>query len=151
MKTFSAMLFLLFLLTGCSMEKTTNELTTDPLMLVGHSFVLQVDRAVKAPFMKGPLVELAETDYTVSVSGKSYSVTFSSDGMLVTLEPGSILGEKGQTATGTLGFYNLTGGVFAGGRVVIRKVQEKLEGELTIYGSGVPIVLSERGSLVAGK
>jgi len=151
MKTFSAMLFLLFLLTGCSMEKTTNELTTDPLMLVGHSFVLQVDRAVKAPFMKGPLVELAETDYTVSVSGKSYSVTFSSDGKLVTLEPGSILGERGQTATGTLGFYNLTGGVFAGGRVVIRKVQEKLEGELTIYGSGVPIVLSERGSLVAGK
>lgn len=151
MKTFSAMLFLLFLLTGCSMEKTTNELTTDPLMLVGHSFVLQVDRAVKAPFMKGPLVELAETDYTVSVSGKSYSVTFSSDGKFVTLEPGSILGERGQTATGTLGFYNLTGGVFAGGRVVIRKVQEKLEGELTIYGSGVPIVLSERGSLVAGK
>jgi hypothetical protein len=151
MKTFSAMLFLLFLLTGCSMEKTTNELTTDPLMLVGHSFVLQVDRAVKAPFMKGPQIELAETDYTVSVSGKSYSVTFSSDGKFVTLEPGSILGERGQTATGTLGFYNLTGGVFAGGRVVIRKVQEKLEGELTIYGSGVPIVLSERGSLVAGK
>jgi len=101
--------------------------------------------------MKGPLVELTETDYTVPVSGKSYTISFSSDGKIVTVEPGTMRGERDQAATGTLGYYNLTGGVFAGGRLVIRKVQEKQEGELTIYGSGVPIVLSERGELVPGK
>lgn len=40
--------------------------------------------------------------------------------------------------------FDLQSGTFAGGRLVIRGDR----GELTIFGSGVPIVSSERGSLV---
>jgi hypothetical protein len=40
--------------------------------------------------------------------------------------------------------YELTGGTMAGGRFVISGGRA----ELTIYGSGVPIVESERGTLV---
>jgi len=148
MKTLLAFLCLL-LLAGCSRKNSTDEVDTGFTMLNGKSFVLQVNRAVKAPLMKLPMEELPEADYTVSVSGKNYTVTFSANGAMVYLEPGSMKGER-DTSVGSSGYFNLTAGVFAGGRFVIRSVNEKLEGELTIYGSGVPIVLSERGSLVHG-
>lgn len=151
MRTLIAVFCLLFLIAGCSGKKLTDEVASDFAFLNGKSFVLEVNRAVKAPIMKLPMEELPETDYIISITGKVYTVTFSANGETVTLEPGSIRGEKNKTGNDTQGYYSLTAGVFAGGRFVVRSVQEKLEGELTIYGSGIPIVLSERGSLLQGK
>jgi len=43
---------------------------------------------------------------------------------------------------------NITKDTFAGGRFVVWAADVGLQAELTIYGSGVPIVSSERGPLV---
>jgi hypothetical protein len=43
--------------------------------------------------------------------------------------------------------YNLNEGTFAGGRFVVWSGKNGLQGELTIYGSGVYIISSERGSI----
>jgi hypothetical protein len=44
--------------------------------------------------------------------------------------------------------FSLGEGVFAGGRFVIRTKAGRRTGELTLYGSGVPVVSSEWGTLV---
>ena len=43
--------------------------------------------------------------------------------------------------------YDLLEGTFAGGRFVIWEVGGSLQAELLIFGSGVPIVSGNRGSL----
>ena len=43
--------------------------------------------------------------------------------------------------------YNLSEGTFAGGRFMVWEGGSGLQAELTIYGSGVTIVSSERGPL----
>ena len=56
----------------------------------------------------------------------------------------------GTAAKGTRGSlrYELTTGTVAGGRFVVWSTARGLEAELTLYGSGIPIVSSERGRLV---
>ena len=56
--------------------------------------------------------------------------------------------KKGATrASGDPAVYWLQEGTFAGGQFVQRKGEKGLEAELTMFGSGVPITASERGSL----
>jgi hypothetical protein len=43
----------------------------------------------------------------------------------------------------------LTKNLFAGGRFVVWSSDGGFEAEYTVYGSGVPIISSERGPLVA--
>ncbi len=66
---------------------------------------------------------------------------------MVTIVPGSISGQKTNDG-GESRFYELDEGVFAGGRFVIWTNNDSFEVELTIYGSGIPVVKSERGYLV---
>jgi hypothetical protein len=56
-------------------------------------------------------------------------------------------GEFRESASGQL-HYELTAGATAGGRFLIWSTPAGLEAEITLYGSGVPIALSERGRLV---
>ena len=65
---------------------------------------------------------------------------------MVTIEPGSIRGQKTNKDDESK-FYELDEGVFAGGRFVVWINNDSFEAELTIYGSGVPIIKSERGYL----
>ena len=44
--------------------------------------------------------------------------------------------------------YEIEEGLFAGGRFIVWIADDHFEAELTVYGSGVPIVTSERGRLV---
>jgi len=43
--------------------------------------------------------------------------------------------------------YKLDEGTFSGGRFVVWSGTNGLQGELTIYGSGVPLISSERGAI----
>jgi hypothetical protein len=52
------------------------------------------------------------------------------------------------SSPGTITF-ELTEGTFAGGRFVVFQGSKTLQGELTLFGSGRPIVESHRGTLVA--
>ncbi len=132
-------IFLLFF-TAC--EKQTDEFSG----LNGNIFILKIDRVLNTADVQLPSDELQEADYTLTSEYIQYNVTFSKDGQTVTIEPGSIRGEKINDDKGSK-VYELVEGVFAGGRFVIWINNEDFEAEHTIYGSGVPIIKSERGNL----
>lgn len=115
--------------------------------LNGNSYILKVNRVIiNMPDVQFPMDDLQESDYTITTKHIQYDVTFSENGQTVSIEPGSLLGEIANEDNESRR-YDLVEGVFAGGRFVVWKNNEKFDGELTIYGSGVPIVLSDRGSL----
>jgi hypothetical protein len=113
-------------------------------------YVLRVDQrldrtGVAAPSDPPPESSFRAVDpfdaYAIRVDGDTVTIT-ALDGSQKTIggrrakpEPGSAAGEER---------FTLESGVFAGGRLVLRGARA----ELTIYGSGVPIVSSDRGALV---
>ncbi len=93
-----------------------------------------------------PLEPLDEEDYQHVDDGASYSVEVSGGRAYVAVGDPPLLGELISDTDGKLK-YDLTTGTFAGGRFVVWAVESELQAELTIYGSGVPIASSERGTL----
>ncbi|MDH5398425.1 MAG: hypothetical protein OEX02_09780 [Cyclobacteriaceae bacterium] len=135
---------ILFIFSMCEDSMDNNDTYS---LLNGNSFILEVDRVLKDVHnVQFPSDNLSEEDYVMTDDLVQYELAFSKDGQTVSVEPGSILGEKlidGEKSV----FYKLVEGVFAGGRIVIWKNDAGFEVEQTIYGSGVPIIKSERGSL----
>ncbi len=116
----------------------------------GGSFVFVVDRAWQNPGAGGPGFphdELDEEDYVPVEDGPRHDVVVSEDGARVELGETPMVGERHEAGASRIA-YNLSEGLFAGGRFVVWEVEAGLEAELTIYGSGVPIVSSERGAIV---
>jgi hypothetical protein len=93
---------------------------------------------------------LAEDDYLPVDDGARYTVVVSEGWQHVTVEPDGQPPFMGKLVGGAAGalHYELDAGTFAGGRVSIWAAPAGLEAELTLYGSGVPVVSSERGSLI---
>lgn len=135
------------LLAGCGAANSDDEYTDDFLSLDGNNFVMEVDRILEMSDAQLPMDDLQESYYVDVNEGSQYIVTFSEDGQTVTIAPGSISGQK-RNDDGESRIYELDKGVFAGGRFVIWGNDDLIEVELTIYGSGIPIVKSERGYLV---
>ena len=115
-------------------------------MLNGNHFVLEVDRIADHPNVQSPFDELDENDYASIDNGNQYFVSFSDDIQTITLLPDSVSGLM-EKDTNVLKQYNLDDGLFAGGRFVVWIDDDGFEAEYTIYGSGVPIIQSERGGL----
>jgi hypothetical protein len=67
------------------------------------------------------------------------TVIVSDDAGKVAIGNGPVAGSRNSTAVEGIQ-YDLDAGTFAGGRLVIWEVGGGLQAELTIYGSGVPIV-----------
>lgn len=110
------------------------------VMIVDRTY----DRAKPQP--SGPDNEIPPASYTAVTPADRWSVAI--DGTTIVLTPldkadGRIEGSEMAGGAGERRFQ-LTKGVFAGGRFVLRGD----EAELTIYGSGVPVVSSERGKIV---
>jgi hypothetical protein len=128
--------------------------------LFGKNCQLQIDREWIRPDSSGPQYpqdELVEDDYQSVTDGPSYDVTFSPDGARVEVapQPLPVSMDLDPTVAGDLESssnvqrdYNLVQGSFAGGRFVVRTNSSAFDAELTLYGSGVPIVHSERGPLI---
>ena len=138
---------LLLLLIGCDATNSADEYVAEFSLLDGKDFVLEVDRIAEMLDVQFPMDDLQESDYEETNEGTQYNVAFSEDGQMVTIEPGSIRGQKTNDGDESK-LYELDEGVFAGGRFVVWINNDSFEAELTIYGSGVPIVISERGYLV---
>jgi len=96
--------------------------------------------------VKFPTDELGESAYQSVSDGATMTVTVSEDGAKVAIGDGELAGVRG-SSDGTVVQYDLDSGTFAGGRFVVWAVGDCLQAELTIFGSGVPIVQSERGEL----
>jgi len=98
------------------------------------------------PNVQFPRDNLQESDYITTNEEISYDLIFSEDGQIVTIEPGSVSGEIINDRE-EFKLYELVEGLFAGGRFVIWISHKDFEAEYTIYGSGIPIIRSERGKL----
>lgn len=129
----------------CQKQKDKND-TTGFSLLNGNSFIMKVDRVSNAPDVHFPADSLKESDYVPISENIQYNITFSADGQTLTIEPGSVSGEKTNDSSGSV-FYNIVNGLFAGGRFVIWKNNSVFVAEYTKYGSGVPIIKSERGNM----
>ncbi len=135
------------LMASCDEANLDDEYADTFSLLDGNSFVMEVDRILEISDGQLPMDDLQENDYIKIDEDIKYDVTFSEDGQTVTIEPGSISGHK-TDESGESGNYYLDEGVFAGGRFVVWTNNDSFEAELTIYGSGVPILRSERGYLL---
>ncbi len=136
----------LALLAGCGATNSSHENAVDFLLLDGNDFVLEVDRVSERPDAQFRMDDLQENDYGGTDDGSQDNVTFSKDGEMVTIEPGAIHGQKLNDGDVSK-FYELDNGTFAGGRFVVWIRGKNFQAELTVYGSGAPIVKSERGFL----
>jgi hypothetical protein len=139
-------LTLLLMLVSCNDINTGK--VTDFSTLNGNNYLMKVDRISDHPEVSLPSDNLNESNFTEYNEEKTYTVYFSGDGMTVTLDPGQLGGTRKEVLDNTV-TYELTEGVFAGGRFIVWPDEDHFKAELTIYGSGVPIIWSERGNLLA--
>ena len=151
MKSLVFTFILVIFLTNCNDKINDVEVFIDPLQ--DGEFVLTIDRVANSPDVQFPTTELQESDYTPFPEVKEYIVTFSENGQQVTITSNvdsgtadSLIGTMEQSTTDKA-YFNITSGTFAGGRLVVWEKDKKLHCELTIYGAGVPIIMSERGLL----
>jgi hypothetical protein len=93
-----------------------------------------------------PTAPLPDSAYVPVPAGTSYRLELSEQGRRLTVMDPRMLGVRESTSPERL-TYALTEGTFAGGRVAVWAAADGLEAELTIYGSGVAVVRSERGPL----
>jgi hypothetical protein len=118
--------------------------------LAGTTQVLSVDEQCSRSSATLPLQgPLPDTAYAPVPSVPTYSITFSSDSADVTLTPlssgypklaGSIAAPTGARTT-----YDLD--AFGGGKLWIWDAGDHTRAELVLYGSGVPILICDRGVL----
>jgi hypothetical protein len=90
---------------------------------------------------------LGESVYQPVADGPTHHVTVSDRGSRVSIGARPLKGQR-TTAFDSYLAYDLREGTFAGGRFVVWPGEHGPQAELTIYGSGRPIVRSERGALV---
>ena len=134
------------LLFSCS----NNDYEANFVLLSGNDFILEVNRISNQPNVHFPSDQLEENDYEVVNHGSEYEVSFSKDMQTISIMHDSI---SGTIMEGTEEYkkYDLDKGLFAGGRFVVWIIDNKFESEYTVYGSGVPIIRSERGYLLSLK
>ena len=101
---------------------------------------------VAHPHVQFPRDTIPDSSYKQADSLKTYAVRFSSDKDSVFINNGNLIGVKSSTSANKIQ-YDLK--VFAGGRFVLWYNTVPYQAELTIYGSGVPIIISERGPLIS--
>jgi hypothetical protein len=133
---------------------THNDAAIDPAEvlrgLVDGSWVFSVDRAWDG--VSGHIVfpsdSLTDDDYKPTDQSPTYAVVLSEAGAHIMVGTTPFIGQRTSASSARL-VFELSQGTFAGGRFVVWRQSNALQAELTIYGSGRPIVQSERGRLVA--
>lgn len=116
------------------------------LLLGGNVFILEVSRISENPDVQFPSDQIIENEYIEIYHGSEYEVSFSKDMQTISIMNDSISGlivEDNEEYKK----YGLDKGLFAGGRFVVWITDGLFEAEYTIYGTGVPIIRSERGYL----
>jgi len=110
---------------------------------------LHVDRTWDGASAKvtAPTDALSEADYHPTAEPTVHLVVVQKDGAFVSVGASPIHGSR-SAASPTAIEFELSDGTFAGGRFVVRPGGKTLEAELTLFGSGRPIVESHRGELI---
>jgi hypothetical protein len=111
-------------------------------------WIFRGDRKWTGAPLRSPTEVLLEDDYAATTEPAMHLVIVSSEGATVTIGSKPMIGSRTHASTSTQLAFELGKGTFAGGRFVVGQGPKSLEAELTLYGSGVPIVESHRGTLV---
>jgi hypothetical protein len=115
----------------------------------GH-YILRVDqkldRSIDPKVGSDPTKPIPDSSFKPQPAEDRYEVTVSGDRITIVplFAPSGVGTIDGTRAASSVGETRFDLKAFAGGSFVIRGAR----GELTIYGSGVPIASSERGSLI---
>ena len=109
-------------------------------------WLLTVDRALRPgnSTVGVPRDPLSEADFEPVDGGARYRLVVSENAARIEVEEPRLVGQLEQATAERL-IYGLVDGVFAGGRILVWREPSGIQAELTIYGSGVPVVRSERG------
>jgi hypothetical protein len=108
-------------------------------------WILRVDQTLERGSAKLPDDPLTDASYRRVEPRDAYTVVVDGDQVTITPLDATKTPISGHRQPGTAEeTFTLDLGVFAGGRLVLRGARA----ELTIFGSGVPIVASERGALI---
>jgi hypothetical protein len=138
------------LFSGC--EKQSHKTETAAFSLLSeNTFILTIDRIANGPDVQFPGDSLKESDFTATDEDIHYGITFSENGRIITIEStvtDTVSGERANDGEASKR-YELDEGLFAGGRFIIWISNGSFEAEYTVYGSGVPIIRSERGKLTS--
>ena len=144
----SALFLVLTSSVGCS------ESPSELQLLFGGRFVFEVEEMAMHPSGYVPGDALPDSLYVETQDGRRHDVEFSTDGEKVTIRQDLPcrwihIGDEESIEDEHTREYELEEGCISGGRFVVRTVGERVEAELTRYGSGVPIISSERGRLIS--
>ena len=120
-----------------------------------NDFVFEVNRIYEYSGEGYPMGDLQESQYSKTTDERQHDVGFSDDGEKVTInwlvqEPTELvlIGAQKVPYLENSIEYDIQDGYLPGGRFTVWITDSRFEAELTIYGSGVPISMSERGDLV---
>jgi hypothetical protein len=113
-------------------------------------WLLTVDRALRpgsSTLRVGvPTDPLSEADFAPVDGGARHRLVVSEDAARIEVVESQMVAQLEQATAERL-IYGLVDGAFAGGRIMVWREPSGIQAELTIYGSGVPVVRSERGSV----
>lgn len=111
-------------------------------------WLLTVDRALRPgrSAVGVPTDPLSEADFAPVDRGARYRLFVSEDAAHIEVEESQMVAQLEQATAERL-IYRLVEGAFAGGRIMVWREPTGFQAELTIYGSGLPVVRSERGSV----
>lgn len=133
---------------ACGDSSSAGSKTGAPLALEEGTWVLTVDRARPSATLLRSLPEgpVPDSIFVAVTGGPSYRLEVSRGGASIVVREPRLVGRLDEARPERLS-YALVEGAFAGGRIVVWRTETDLRGELTIYGSGLPVVRSERGVL----
>lgn len=146
-KNISILFFIMVILSRCNSQTQVQDTDIQSLEQITGFYTFQVTRIAEHPAVQFPTDTLTEDQYNFDSSNKKYEILFSSEGKQISIQRDSIIGRRSYKSNQLIEYY-LVQGLTAGGRFIVKLDAESLEAELTIYGSGVPIILSERGKLI---
>jgi hypothetical protein len=138
------LLVISLLFVKCNKEENSDKSFS---LLNGNTYTLEIDRILDRKDVMYPSEPFQESNFESVNNGDEYTIIFSNDGKSVTIDPGSIKGNL-MSNVGNKKQYELSEGLFAGGRFLVWEKDGNFEAEYTVYGSGVPILGSQRGKLV---
>lgn len=129
---------------GCADSNSDHSESVSIEQLDGNAFLFVVEKEIEESIAEGFTID--DSLYIEVENGDKYTVSFSEDHATVLINPDNLSGLL-ETEENEILEYNIDEGYFSGGRFVVWIEDGSFYAELTEYGSGVPIIASEKGSL----
>jgi len=137
-------------LLACGEQSKVSDGSSADLVQVLHdgTWVLTIDRTLRAGVSTSglPTTPLSELDFAPVAVTTIYRLVVSQRGARVEIVEPRMVGQVEQRSAERM-TYALNEGTVAGGRLVVWRASGGLQGELTLYGAGVPVTRSERGAV----